>query len=105
MGNDHDMEELREVLKVAREEVPGLLTDITGPLKELMGIVFTMTEEEAEGKAKAIAKFYNELIKAGIDKETALEMTKGNFVSPADLLKELSKLEKVGNIHIEHKEK
>ena len=48
MGNDHDMEDLREVLKVAREEVPGLLTDITGPLKELMGIVFTMTEEEAE---------------------------------------------------------
>ncbi|NHJ32081.1 MAG: hypothetical protein FK732_04395 [Asgard group archaeon] len=100
-----DMEDLREVLKVAREEVPGLLKDITGPVKELLGIVFTVTEEEAESKAKAIAKFYNELIKAGIEKDTALEMTKGNFVSPADLLKELSKLEKVGNIHIEHKEK
>ena len=104
MGHE-DMEDLREVLKVAREEVPGLLKDITGPVKELLNTVFTVTEEEAESKAKAIAKFYNELVKAGIEKDTALEMTKGNFVSPADILKELSKLEKVGNIHIEQKKK
>jgi len=31
-----DIEELREVLKTVRSEVPGLLKDIIGPLKELM---------------------------------------------------------------------
>ena len=85
-----DLEELREVLKVVREEVPGLLKDIIGPLKELFGIAFTTTEEEAERKAKAIAKFYKELVEAGIDKDVALQMTQGNFINPMDLISKLS---------------
>ncbi len=89
---ERDTEELKEVLKVVREEVPGLLKDIVVPLKELIGIAFTTTEEEAEKKAKAIAKFYKELIAAGIDKETVLQMTQSNFTSPMDVMKELTKV-------------
>ncbi len=87
--HEGDVEELRDVLKIVREEIPGLLKDITGPLKELLGIAFTTTEEEAEKKAKAIAKFYKELINAGIDKETALQMTQSNFVNPMDIITKL----------------
>ena len=87
-----DVEELREVLKVVREEVPGLLKDITSPLKELLGIAFTTTEEEAEKRAKAIAKFYKELINAGIDKDVALEMTKSSFINPMDVISKLSEV-------------
>ena len=87
-----DVEELREVLKVIREEVPGLLKDITSPLKELLGIAFTTTEEEAERRAKAIAKFYKELINAGIDKDVALEMTKSSFINPMDVVNKLSEV-------------
>ncbi|MCW4020064.1 MAG: hypothetical protein NWF14_02390 [Candidatus Bathyarchaeota archaeon] len=85
-----DMDELREVLQVVRGEVPGLLKDLAGPIKEIMGIAFTTTTKEAEERAKAIAAFYKELVAAGIDKETALEMTKGNFINPVELIKEFS---------------
>ncbi|KYH40911.1 MAG: hypothetical protein AYL32_008840 [Candidatus Bathyarchaeota archaeon B26-2] len=85
-----DMEELREVLKIVREEVPGLLKDITGPLKEILGITFATTEEEAERKAKAIARFYKELVDAGIDKDVALQMTQSSFINPMDLISKLS---------------
>ncbi len=81
-----DVEELREVLKIVREEVPGLLRDISNPLKELLGIAFATTEEEAERRAKAIAKFYKELIEAGIDKDVALDMTRSSFINPADMI-------------------
>jgi hypothetical protein len=85
-----DVEELREVLKVVREEVPGLLKDITGPLKEILGITFATTEEEAERKAKAIARFYKELVDAGIDKDVALQMTQSNFINPMDIISKFS---------------
>ncbi|MGQ9596069.1 MAG: hypothetical protein ACUVUS_01595 [Thermoproteota archaeon] len=80
-----DIEELRGVLKTVREEVPGLLKDIVGPLKELMGI--SMTEEQARERAKAIATFYKELINAGIKEDVAMELLKNQFVSPMELIK------------------
>ncbi|MEM1554633.1 MAG: hypothetical protein QXS51_05650 [Thermoproteota archaeon] len=80
-----DVEELREVLKTVREEVPGLLKDIVGPLKELMGT--SLTEEQARERARAIAAFYKELIAAGMKEEFAIELVKNQFISPADLIK------------------
>jgi hypothetical protein len=80
-----DVGELKEVLKTVREEVPGLLKDIVGPLKELMGT--TLTEEQARERAKAIAAFYKELVAAGIKEDVAMELVRNQFVSPAELIK------------------
>lgn len=80
-----DVEELREVLKTVREEVPGLLKDIVGPLKELMGT--SLTEEQARERARAIAVFYKELIAAGMKEDVAIELVKSQFISPAELIR------------------
>ncbi len=80
-----DVEELREVLKTVREEVPGLLKDIVGPLKELMGT--SLTEEQARERARAIATFYKELVAAGMKEDVAIELVKNQFISPAELIK------------------
>ncbi|MBS7657531.1 MAG: hypothetical protein QW797_04650 [Thermoproteota archaeon] len=87
-----DVEELREVLKTVREEVPGLLKDIVGPLKEIMGT--SLTEEQARERAKAIAAFYKELIAAGMKEDVALELVKNQFVSPAELIKNMMGFQK-----------
>lgn len=84
-GERKDVEELREVLKTVREEVPGLLKDIVNPLKELMGT--SLTEEQARERAKAIAVFYKELIAAGMKEEVAIELVKNQFISPVELIK------------------
>ena len=83
-----EIKELKEVLKTVREEVPGLLKDIVGPLKELM--TTTMTEEQAKEKAKAIAAFYKELVVAGIKEEDAIDLVKSQFLSPSDIFKLLA---------------
>lgn len=87
-NEEKEIKELKEVLKTIREEVPGLLNDIVGPLKELMTV--TMTEEQAKEKAKAIATFYKELISAGIKEEDAIELIKSQFLSPSDVFKFLA---------------
>jgi hypothetical protein len=84
---EEDVEELKEVLKTVREEVPGLLRDIVGPLKELMGT--TLTEEQARERAKAIAAFYKELVAAGMKEDVAMELVRSQFISPAELIKSL----------------
>ncbi|NHV98989.1 MAG: hypothetical protein HA496_04985 [Thaumarchaeota archaeon] len=87
MRHSEDVEELREVLKTVREEVPGLLKDIVGPLKELMGT--SLTEEQAKERARAIATFYKELVAAGMKEDVAIELVKNQFISPAELIKNL----------------
>lgn len=82
-----DLEEFRDFLKVVRGEVPPMLKEIVGPLRELLGTTFT--EEEARDRAKAIAAFYKELIEAGMDKEIALRMTEKNFIPPLDVISKL----------------
>ena len=82
-----DLEEFRDFLKVVRGEVPPMLKEIVGPLRELFGTTFT--EEEARDRAKAIAVFYKELIEAGMDKEIALRMTEKNFIPPLDVISKL----------------
>lgn len=90
MGEEKEMkvkeaEELKEVLKAVREEVPGLLKDIVGPLKELMGT--SLTEEQARERAKAIAAFYKELVAAGMREDVAMELVQSQFISPAELIR------------------
>lgn len=80
-----EAEELKEVLKAVREEVPGLLKDIVGPLKELMGT--SLTEEQARERAKAIAAFYKELVAAGMREDVAMELVQSQFISPAELIR------------------
>lgn len=82
-----DIEELKAVLKTVREEVPGLLKDLVGPIKELMTV--TMTEEQAREKAKAIAAFYKELIAAGMEEKDAAELVKSQFLSPSEVFRNL----------------
>jgi len=84
---DKDVEELREVLSIVRSEVPGLLKDLIGPLKQLMSL--SVSPEEAKERARAIAAFYNELIEQGFSADLALELTRENFVNPYSLLKEV----------------
>lgn len=85
MGEIEDVRELKEVLKTVREEVPGLLRDIVGPLKELMGT--SLTEEQARERAKAIATFYKELLAAGMKEDVAMDLVKSQFISPAELIR------------------
>lgn len=87
-SEEAEIKELKEVLKTVREEVPGLLKDIVGPLKELM--TTTMTEEQAKEKARAIATFYKELVAAGIKEEDAIELVRSQFLSPSDIFKLLA---------------
>ncbi|MBI2126436.1 MAG: hypothetical protein HYU02_03865 [Thaumarchaeota archaeon] len=91
-----DIEELRKVLKTVREQVPGLLKDISAPVKELMTI--TLYEKQTKERAKAIAAFYKELVAAGMNEETAIKMTEQQFVNPvAFVLGKLGETPKIRN--------
>lgn len=80
-------EEVKETLRAVREEVPSLLRELVTPLKELLGITFD--EEQAKKKAKAIAVFYKELVDSGIDRDTALILTKEQFTNPLSILQQV----------------
>ena len=95
-----DIEELREVLKAVRSEVPGLLKDITGPLKELMTLA--ADEKQAKERAKAIAVFYKELMVGGMGEETAMKMTEQQFASPVSILEKLVGSRRRVEIHKSH---
>lgn len=95
-----DIEELREVLKTVREQVPGLLKDISAPVRELM--TMTLDEKQAKERAKAIAAFYNELVAAGMSEETAIKMTEQQFANPIALV--LGKLGKRRKFESEEKD-
>jgi hypothetical protein len=95
-----DVEDLREVLKAVRSEVPGLLKDITGPLKELMTLA--ADEKQAKERAKAIAVFYKELVAGGISEEAAMKMTEQQFASPVSILEKLASSGRRIEIHKRH---
>ncbi|MGQ9479614.1 MAG: hypothetical protein ACUVQ0_06365 [Thermoproteota archaeon] len=86
-GEKKDVEEFREVLKIIREEIPGMLKEIVEPLKEILGT--SMTEEQARERAKAIATFYKELTSAGMKEDVAIELIKNQFINPTELLKNM----------------
>jgi hypothetical protein len=69
MGHDDitDIEELKEVMKVLSETVPGLLESINKVL---------YNREEGENYGKAVASFYSALKEAGMDNEQAYKLTR-----------------------------
>jgi len=76
-----DPEELKAVLTVVSEEVPGLI-------KGIMGSVFS--EEAARDMGKAAGTFYKELKQSGIPDETAMKMTEdyiGMFTNFGDIFR------------------
>ncbi|RLI24453.1 hypothetical protein DRO57_06630 [Candidatus Bathyarchaeota archaeon] len=82
-----DIEELRTVLKVVREEVPPLIRGIVDPLKEILGI--TLTEEQARQRARAIAVMYKELVNAGMPPQDAMRIVETQTVNLTALVKDL----------------
>jgi hypothetical protein len=73
-----DAEELREVLGVVSEKIPGLL-------KGLRDVLYS--KEAAENMADAVGTFYKKLVEAGIPKEEALDMARGYMINLRDVLK------------------
>ncbi len=97
-----DAEELKEVLKTVREEVPGLVKDLLGPLKELMSM--TLDEKQATERAKALASFYKTLVDSGMSEEVAMRMTEQQFVNPASILDKVLGSAKERRTHVEKEE-
>ncbi len=73
-----DVEELREILDVVLDKVPGLL-------RELRNVLYS--KEAAEGLADAVGTFYKKLVEAGIPKEDALEMARGYMINLREVFK------------------
>lgn len=70
-----ELNELKEVLGVAKEEVPALISSI------MDGIY---NAESGEKLAKDTANFYKKLIDAGMEKDQAFELTK-EFMKSRDV--------------------
>jgi len=76
---DSEIRELREVLDVVSEKVPGLL-------RGMRDILYS--REAAENMADAVATFYKKLVEAGIPQEDALKMTRGYMINLRDIVGE-----------------
>ena len=87
-----DAAEVREILGVVSEKVPGLL-------KGLRDVVYS--KEAAENMADAVGTFYKKLVEAGIPKEEALEMARGYMINLREVFKGINIGEK---IHVHEKE-
>ena len=74
---NHDVEELREVLEVVSDKVPGLLRGLRDVL---------YSKESAENMAESVGTFYKKLVESGIPKEDALEMTRGYMINLRDIM-------------------
>jgi len=70
-------DELREILGIVADKVPGLL-------RGLRDILYS--PEAAENMAGAVATFYNKLVEAGVPKEEAMDMAKGYMINLRELL-------------------
>lgn len=72
-----DIDDLKEVLGVVTDKVPGLL-------RELRNAFYS--RDAAENMADAVVTFYTKLVEAGIDKAEAMEMAKGYMINLKDIL-------------------
>ncbi len=77
MSEHKDVNELREVLDVVSDRIPGLLRGLRDVL---------YSKEAAENMADSVATFYKKLVDAGIPKEEALKMSQGYMINLRDLL-------------------
>jgi hypothetical protein len=66
MEDEEDIEKLKEVLSVISTEIPKLLDSINKS---------AFSPENAEKLAQATAKFYKEMVNAGMDERQAYELT------------------------------
>ncbi|QAA77204.1 MAG: hypothetical protein BIP78_1438 [Candidatus Bipolaricaulis sibiricus] len=82
-----DVQELREVLSVVSQQVPGLL-------KGLRDVLYS--KEAAENMADAVGTFYKKLVDAGIPKDDALEMARGYMINLREVFKGVRKGIKTG---------
>ncbi|HHE51730.1 MAG TPA: hypothetical protein ENL30_01555 [Candidatus Acetothermia bacterium] len=73
----HDVEELREVLNVVSDKIPGLLRGLRDVL---------YSKESAENMAESVGTFYKKLVESGIPKEDALEMARGYMINLRDIM-------------------
>ena len=71
-----DIDDLKEVLGVVTDKVPGLL-------KGLRNVLYS--KDAAENMAEAVATFYTKLVSAGIPKDEAMDMTKGYMINLRDI--------------------
>ena len=71
-----DMDDLKEVLSVVTDKVPGLLRGLRNVL---------YSKDAAENMADAVATFYTKLVDAGIPKDQAMDMTKGYMINLRDI--------------------
>ena len=71
-----DIDDLKEVLGVVTDKVPGLL-------KGLRNVLYS--KEAAENMADAVATFYTKLVSAGIPKDEAMDMTRGYMINLRDI--------------------
>jgi len=74
-----DVRELKEVLDVVSDRIPGFL-------RELRDVMYS--RKAAEGMADAVATFYKKLVDGGIPKDAALEMARGYMINLSDILGE-----------------
>lgn len=87
-----DVQELREVLSIVTQQVPGLLRGLRDVL---------YSKEAAENMADAVGTFYKRLVDAGIPKEEALEMARGYMINLREALRGIRKGIKAGEgIHV-----
>jgi hypothetical protein len=72
-----DIGDLKEILEVVTDKVPGLLRGLRDVL---------YSKDAATNMADAVATFYTKLVEAGIPKEQAMEMTRGYMINLRDVL-------------------
>ncbi|MFC2095492.1 hypothetical protein ACFLSW_03530 [Candidatus Bipolaricaulota bacterium] len=72
-----NIDDLKEVLGVVTDKVPGLLRGLRNVL---------YSKDAAENMADAVGTFYTKLVDAGIPKDQAMEMTKGYMINLRDLI-------------------
>ncbi len=71
-----DINDLKEVLGVVTDKVPGILRGLRDVL---------YSKDAAANMADAVATFYSKLVEAGIPKEQAMEMTRGYMINLRDV--------------------
>jgi len=70
-----DIDDLKEVLGIVTDKVPGILRGLRDVL---------YSKDAAENMADAVATFYKRLVDAGIPKEQAMDMTRGYMINLDD---------------------
>ncbi len=71
-----DINDLKEILGVVTDKVPGILRGLRDVL---------YSKDAAENMAEAVATFYSKLVEAGISKEQAMDMTRGYMINLRDV--------------------